>query len=176
MMHAVMNLINSLYKIRTCKYDLSEKNIANNKYRVCLEYHIGNCLGPCAGHQSLESYDAQISEIKEILKGNISGLMRMLKKRMEICVEKLEFESAHFIKQNLEILAKYQSKSAVVHPSLPNTDVFTVVSDLNNAYVNYMKVIDGAVIQSHTLSFKKKLEEYDIKIIMEHEKEVKELF
>ncbi len=176
MMRAVLNLVNSMYKIRTCKYDLSEKNIERQKYRVCLEYHIGNCLGPCAGHQSEESYNDQIEDIKQILKGNIAGLIRLLKKRMAHYAEKLEFESAQFLKDNIKALEKYQSKSAVVHSSLPNTDVFTTASDINTTYVNFMRVVDGGVIQSHTMTFKKKLEEPEATMIERGMGEVAELF
>lgn len=176
MMRAVLELVNSLYKIRTCKYDLSKRNIENKKYKVCLEYHIGNCLGPCEGHQSEADYNKQIDEIVEILKGNISGLLRMMKTRMEYHAKKLEYEDAQYLKDSISVLEKYRSKSAVVHPSLPDTDVFTVVSDLNSGYVNYMKVISGAIVQSHTMSFKKKLDEEDNVLIEQGIAEVSNSF
>lgn len=161
MMRTLLTLIRQLYKIRTCNYVLSEKNIKAGKFKVCLEYHIGNCKGPCEGLQSHEDYMQQIEEIREIIKGNISSVIHILEKRMLNHAEKLEYELAHEIKEQIDILNKYKSKSTVVNPALSNVDVFTVVSDLHNGYVNYFKVVDGAIIQSHTIMYRKRLEESD---------------
>lgn len=165
MMKTLLNLVKQLYKIRTCKYDLSEENIAKGKFKVCLEYHIGNCRGPCEGKQSHEDYMVQIDEIKEILKGNISHVLVVLRERMNAHVEKLEFEFAQELKENIELLNRYKSRSTVVNPNMGNVDVFSVSSDLHNGYVNYLKIVDGAVIQSHTMSYKKKLDESDSSLV-----------
>lgn len=165
MMKTLLNLIRQLYKIRTCKYDLSEKNIAAGKFKVCLEYHIGNCKGPCEGLQSHEDYMLQITDIKEIIKGNISSVITILEHRMNDYAEKMEYESAFEIKENIDILQRYKSKSTIVNPAIGNVDVFSVISDLHNGYVNYLKVVDGAVIQSHTMAYKKKLEESDSELL-----------
>lgn len=158
-MNTLLRLIRRLYKIRTCKYDLSAANIEKGKFKVCLEYHIGNCLGPCEGKQSREEYDAQIADIREIIRGNISAVLGVLKDRMNQFAERLEFEKAQYIKEKLDILQNYRSKSTVVNPAVGNVDVLAAVSDLHAGYVNYMKVADGAVIRSFTMHFRKKLEE-----------------
>lgn len=165
MMKTLLNLVRQLYKIRTCKYDLSEKNIEKGKFKVCLEYHIGNCLGPCEGFQSHADYLSQIADIKQILKGNISSVISILEQRMNTYAEKMQYEEAQGLKDKIEILQRYKSKSTIVNPSMNNLDVFSVVSDLHNGYVNYLKVIDGAVIQSHTMAYKKKLEETDADLL-----------
>src|SRR5690606_5961334 len=165
MMKTLLGLIRQLYKIRTCKYDLSEKNIALGKFKVCLEYHIGNCRGPCEGLQSHEDYMLQITEVKEIIKGNIGSVISILENRMNVFADKMEYESAFEIKENIDTLLRYKSKSTVVNPAIGNVDVFSVISDLHNGYVNYLKVVDGAVIQSHTMAYKKKLEESDAELL-----------
>ncbi|MFN2422590.1 MAG: GIY-YIG nuclease family protein, partial [Cryomorphaceae bacterium] len=114
-MNTLLRLIRRLYKIRTCKYDLSASNIERGKFKVCLEYHIGNCLGPCEGKQTAEEYDGQIDDIREIIKGNISSVLTVLKTRMNEFAEKMEFEKAQYIKDKLETLQKYRSKSTVVN-------------------------------------------------------------
>ncbi len=165
MMRTLLNLVTQLYKIRTCKFDLSEANIAKGKFRVCLEYHIGNCLGPCEGRQSIESYMAQIEDIREILKGNISMVISLLQKRLDDHVEALEYEKAHDLKERIELLHRFKSKSTVVNPSIGNVDVFSVCSDMHNGYVNYLKIVDGAVIQTYTMAYKKKLDESDERLV-----------
>ena len=165
MMKTLLNLVRQLYKIRTCKYDLSEKNIEKGKFKVCLEYHIGNCLGPCEGFQSHDDYLAQIADIKLIIKGNISSVISILENRMNTYAEKMQYEDAQGLKDKIDILQRYKSKSTIVNPSMNNVDVFSVISDLHNGYVNYLKVIDGAVIQSHTMAYKKKLEETDAELL-----------
>jgi excinuclease ABC subunit C len=159
MMHTVLELIRSLYPIRNCKLNLSRKNIESGKYKVCLEYHIGNCLGPCEDKQTENDYDKNIKEIREIIKGNISTIIRELKKKMMAHAEHLEFEKAQIIKEKLEQLENYQSKSTVVNPKINNVDVFSIITDERFAYVNFLRVVNGAIVQAHTVELKKKLEE-----------------
>lgn len=161
MMHTLLDLIRQLYKLRTCNLVLNDENIKKHKFKVCLEYHIGNCLGPCEGLQTKEDYNENIKQIKEIIKGNISGVIRHLKDLMRQYSEKLEFENAQLIKEKIEILEKYQSKSAVVSNSITNVDVFSIDCVEDIACVNYLKVVDGTIVQAHTIEIKKKLDESD---------------
>jgi excinuclease ABC subunit C len=172
-MKTLLKLIRRIYKIRTCKYDLSQSNIEKGKFKVCLEYHIGNCLGPCEGKQTEEDYMSQISDIREIIKGNVSGVISHLESRMKYYSEKLEFELAQDIKDKIDQLNSYKSKSTIVNPSVGNVDVFGLVTDLHNAYVNFMKVVDGSIIQSHTMTFKKRLDESDAELITQGIAEIK---
>jgi len=158
-MHTVLDLIKQLYKLRNCNFNLSEENIKANKFKVCLEYHIGNCKAPCIGKEAEEDYMISITSIKEIIKGNIHSVARHLKELLQQHVEKLEFEKAQLIKEKIDLLEKFQSKSTVVSPSINNVDVFSIVTDDKFGYVNYFKVINGAIIQSHTIELKKKLDE-----------------
>ncbi|MCZ4407765.1 excinuclease ABC subunit UvrC [Cryomorphaceae bacterium 1068] len=172
-MKTLLKLIRRIYKIRTCKYDLSQKNIEQGKFKVCLEYHIGNCLGPCEGKQTEEDYMAQIKDIREIIKGNVAGVISHLESRMKFYSEKLEFELAHDIKDKIDQLNSYKSKSTIVNPAVGNVDVFGLVTDLHNAYINFMKVVDGSIIQSHTMTFKKRLDESDEELITQGIAEIK---
>ncbi len=176
MMKTLLKLIRQIYKIRTCKYDLSASNIEKGKFKVCLEYHIGNCLGPCEGLQSHEDYTAQIEQIKQIIKGNVTEVIHRLEQVMNEYSENLAFEKAQNIKEKIDILSGYQIKSAVVNPAISNVDVFSISSDMVNAYVNFMRVVDGSVIQSHTMTFKKRLEENDAHIISLAIAEVRSLY
>ncbi len=159
MMHTLLDLIRELYPLRTCSHQLSLENIQAKKFKVCLEYHIGNCKGACEGLQTVEDYNASIQNIKEILKGNTSTVIKNCKQLMQQFAEKLDFENAQTIKEKIELLEKYQSKSLVVHPSIHNVDVYSFTEDDEIGYVNFMKIINGAIIQSHTLELKKKLDE-----------------
>ncbi|MFA4853157.1 MAG: excinuclease ABC subunit UvrC, partial [Bacteroidales bacterium] len=161
MMNTLLDLIRQLYPLRTCKFKLTGENINNGKFKVCLEYHIGNCKGPCEGYQTEEDYNSIISQIQEIIKGNISAVEKQLKALMTAYSESMEYEKAQEIKGKLQLLERYQGKSTVVNPSINNVDVFSVISDENNAYVNFLKVVHGAVIQSHRVEIKKKLDEPD---------------
>lgn len=172
-MKTLLKLIRRMYKIRTCKYDLSRSNIEKGKFKVCLEYHIGNCLGPCEGKQTEADYMAQINDIREIIKGNVSGVISHLEERMNFHSEKLEFELAHDMKDKIDQLNSYKSKSTIVNPSVGNVDVFGLVTDIHNAYVNFMKVVDGSIIQSHTMTFKKRLDESDEELITKGIAEIK---
>ncbi|MBK9400325.1 MAG: excinuclease ABC subunit UvrC [Bacteroidetes bacterium] len=159
MINTMLELINTLYKLRTCNLVLSPANIAKKKFRVCLEFHVGNCFGPCEGLQSKADYDTSIDGIKDILKGNINNVIRHLEDLMKKQAAAFEFEGAQMSKEKIEILEKYKGRSVIVHPTINNVDVFSYVDEQNSAFVNYMKVMSGAVVQSFTLEMKKKLEE-----------------
>ena len=159
MVRTLLDLFRHLYPLRTCNYNLSKENIAKKKYKVCLEYHIGNCKAPCIGKYAEDSYNENIRQIKDILKGNISSVIKYLKDLMEAYVTDLEFEKAEEIRKRLESLKNYQSKSTVVNPKMNDVDVFSFIEDDTAGYVNYIRVINGAIIQSHTMEFRKKLNE-----------------
>ena len=166
MKHAVLDLIRKLYKPRTCSHNLSAQHIEQGKYRLCLEYQIGNCLGGCEGLQTVENYDQNIQEIRSILKGNIQSLIKPLKEKMADLAENLQFELAQEIKEKIQVLEKYQARSTVVNPSIHNVDVFSIVTDVNAAYVNFMKINNGSVIQSSTIEMKKKLDETEEELLI----------
>ncbi len=157
--NTLLDLFRTEYKLRTCNYNLSEKNIKEGKYKVCLEYHLGNCEGPCEGLISAEQYNQGIEEITDILKGNISGVIKHLEHRMDKMAGDLNFEAAQKIKEKYESLKRYQSKSTVVSPTITDVDVFTIEEDSKIAYVNYLRVINGAIIQTYTLEIKKGIDE-----------------
>lgn len=159
MMYALLELIKKLYPLRNCSLNLSPENIAKKKYKICLEYHIGNCLGACEGLQTETDYTDSINHIKYILKGNISSVLKHLKVMMGEYAEKMEFEKAQTVKEKIELLEKFQSKSTVVSPTVENADVFSIVTDEDYAYVNYLNIMNGAIIQGHTIELKKKLDE-----------------
>jgi len=158
---ALLSLIKELYPLRTCAYNLSANNIANKKYKICLEYHIKNCKGACEGLQTEKDYMEDIKEIRNIIKGNFKNSLQRFETLMFDFADKSEFEEAQKIKEKIALLANYQSKSTVVNPSITNVDVFTIISDESFAYVNFFKISNGAIIQSHTIEIKKKLEETD---------------
>lgn len=160
-MKVLLGLIKELYQIRTCNYDLTDKNIENNKYKVCLEYHIGNCLGPCEGYQTEEEYNEQISAIRNIIKGEFNEAKQYLTNQMIKYASELKFEKAQVIKEKIESLQNYQARSTIVSPTITNVDVFSITSDEEYAYVNFMKIYHGAIIQSYTEEWKKKLDETD---------------
>jgi excinuclease ABC subunit C len=161
MMHAVLDLIKKLYPIRTCSLPLSQKNIDAGKFKVCLEYHLGNCLGPCAGKQSEAQYDESIQGIRDILKGNYSDLIKGYKRLMNACATNYAFEEAAVYKSRIDTLEQFQARSTIVTADIHNTDVFSLVSDANCGYVNYMKVNNGVIVQSYSTEIKKKMEESD---------------
>lgn len=158
-MNALLELIKKLYHVRTCNYNLSQENIDAEKFKVCLEFHIGNCLGPCEGRQSEADYNESIANIRQIIKGNAGEVIRHFSLQMTAAAERLEFEHAQMIKTKIDLLARYQSRSTVVNPAINNVDVFSIVGDDKYGYVNFMKIANGSVIQSHTVEMKKKLEE-----------------
>ena len=155
----LLELFRKLFKLRNCKLNLSEENIRQKKFKVCLEYHIGNCLGPCVGKMALEDYMKNIDQIKEILKGNISGVIKYLKDLMRKYADEMKFEEAASIKEKLELLEKFQSRSTVVSNTISDVDVFTISQDEAFAYVNYLKIIRGAIVQTYTMEIKKVLDE-----------------
>ena len=164
-MNNILELLKNLYHFRTCRYDLSEKNIEEGKFKVCLEYHIGNCKGPCEGLQSEEDYNADIEQATNILKGNLGVARTYFREKMQEAAESLEFERAQEYKTKIELLAKYQAKSLVVNDHIGDTDVFTIVSDDQMAYVNYLKANKGAIVLTKTIEVKKKLDESDEDIL-----------
>lgn len=155
----LLGLFKTEYKLRTCNYNLTEENIKNGKYKVCLEYHIGNCSGPCEGHISEEKYNQGIADINDILKGNISGVIKHLKDIMAEMADSLNFEEAAKIKEKYDSLKRYQSRSTIVSPNITDVDVFSIEEDEKFAFVNYLKVIKGAIIQTFTLEIRKALNE-----------------
>jgi excinuclease ABC subunit C len=161
----LLDLIRELYPLRTCKYDLSKEKIAVKKYKVCLEYHLGNCNGPCEDFQIEQEYLETIKAIRNIVKGNFKESLKKFQNIMQLFSEKMEFEEAQKIKEKLDLLSNYQSKSTIVNPSINNVDVFSIISDENYGYVNFFKIANGAIIQSHTTEIKKKLDESDKKIL-----------
>ena len=158
---ALLSLIKELYPLRSCAYNLSSENIQSGKYKVCLEYHIKNCKGACEGLQSEQDYDQDVKEIRNIIKGHFGSSLKRFEKLMFDFAEKAEFEEAHKIKEKIEMLSNYQARSTVVNPSITNVDIFSIVSDESFAYVNFLKITNGAIIQSHTVELKKKLDEDD---------------
>ena len=159
MVYTLLKLINGLFKLRTCNYLLDENNIKKEKFKVCLEFHIGNCLGGCEGHELREDYDKKINQIKNILKGNIKQVKDFLIEQMNDFSDKLEFEDAQLMKESLLQIEDYQNKSTVVSNTINNVDVFGLYSDDERYFVNFFKVFDGAIIQSHTAEVKAKLDE-----------------
>jgi excinuclease ABC subunit C len=163
--NTILDLIKELYPLRTCNYDLSESNIRSKKYKVCLEYHIGNCKGPCEGFETLENYQKQVDAIRQILKGNFKDSMRDFKKMMQDLASEMKFEAAQKVKDKINVLENYQSRSTILNPKISNIDVFSIVSDETMAYVNLLQISHGAIIRSFTLELKKKLDETDEELL-----------
>ncbi|MGA2405208.1 MAG: excinuclease ABC subunit UvrC [Bacteroidales bacterium] len=159
MVKTLISLIRQLYKLRTCTHNLTESNIALAKFKVCLEYHLGNCKAPCVGKQTEDDYLENIEQIRDILKGNISTVIDHLKKTMVKYSEELHFEDAQLIKEKIEILSRFRSRSTVVSNTIRNVDVFAITQESDNAYVNYLKVVQGAVIQALTIELKIRVDE-----------------
>ncbi len=183
MVRTLLDLIRKLYRLRTCSYNLSEKKISEGHYKVCLEYHIGNCKGACTGKEKEEDYNLSIAQIIEILKGNIFIVTSHLKGLMERYSGEMKFEKAQAIKEKLEIIEKYRGRSTVVNPRIKDVDVFGYTEDGEKAYVNFLKVIRGAVVQSHTIELIRRMEESKEEVIslaitelrQIHESEAKEV-
>ena len=159
MVRTLLEFIRQIYQVRTCHLNLAQDQIDKGKYTVCLEHHIGNCLGPCVGKQSEADYAQTIIDVKNILKGNIVQVINHLKGTMTQLASELRYEEAHAVKEKLEHLENYRSKSTVVNPDIHNVDVFTILDDIGIAYVNFLKVANGAIIQSHTVEIKKRMDE-----------------
>ena len=164
--HILMDLIKGLYPLRNCNYDLSRKNIEAGKFKVCLEYHLGNCLGPCENLFSEEDYMENIEAIRNIVKGNFKESLNKFRTQMKQLADDLNFEEAQRMKEKIDILENYQSKSTVVNPKINNVDVFTIISDESYGYVNFLQISHGAIIRSHTMEIKKKLDETDEDLLL----------
>ena len=155
----LLDLIKGLYPLRTCNYDLSSEKIEAKKYKVCLEYHLGNCHAPCENKLSQEDYDENIKAIRAIIKGNFKSSLEGFKMQMQQYAEAMEFEDAQKIKEKLDILQNYQAKSTIVNPKISDVDVFSIITDETYGYVNFLQLSYGSIIRSHTIEIKKKLDE-----------------
>jgi len=162
----LLELIRQLYPVRTCSYLLSQELIERKKYKVCLEYHLGNCKGPCEGFQDEMDYNQSILQIKQILKGNIQDVIHFIGQRMEQSAREYRFEEAELYKQKQEALKRFQSKSSIVNPAIKHVDVFSIVSGKKQAFVNFIKVVNGAIIQTHTIELRKMLNETDEELLL----------
>ena len=174
--HTLLDLIRSVYPLRTCTYDLAPEKIAADKFKVCLEYHLGNCKGPCEDHQSEEDYHRQIRDIREIVKGNFKSSLHYFKSQMKALAREMKFEEAQQIKEKIEVLENYQVKTTIVNPKINNVDVFTIISDDSFAYVNFLQLSHGSIIRSHTMEIKKKLEETDGELLQLAITEIRQRF
>ncbi|WP_353776970.1 excinuclease ABC subunit UvrC [Winogradskyella sp. 3972H.M.0a.05] len=172
----LLDLIKGLYQLRTCNYDLSEEKIKAGKYKVCLEYHLGNCKGPCEGLQTETDYHENIKSIKDILKGNFKNSLQQFKNQMKMFAEEMQFEDAQKVKEKIEILENYQAKSTIVNPKISNVDVFSITSDESYGYVNFLQLSYGSIIRSHTMEIKKKLQESDEELLQLAITEIRQRF
>ncbi|MBN2519919.1 MAG: excinuclease ABC subunit UvrC [Bacteroidales bacterium] len=159
MVKTLLELFRQLYPLRTCKHSLTLKNIQARKFKVCLEYHIGRCMAPCIGEYDLEKYQNHINDIKAILKGNITTVTGYMKDLMMSFASEYKFEEAELVKQKLAVLDKFQSKSTVVSPKITNVDVYSIIDDDKSAFINFLKVVNGAIIQAQTVEYRKRLNE-----------------
>ena len=174
--YTLLELIRGLYTLRTCNYDLSEEKIQSGKYKVCLEYHLGNCLGPCEGHETEAEYAKNVKAIREIIKGNFKDSLNQFRAQMKSLAASMHFEEAQKIKEKIEVLANYQARSTVVNPKISNVDVFSIVSDESYGYVNFLQLSYGSIIRSHTLELKKKLQESDKQLLALAVTEIRQRF
>jgi len=176
MMHTLLDLIRQLYQIRSCSLNLSPANVRTGKYKVCLEFHINNCQGACEGLQTEDNYGQSLQEIRNILRGNISVVRQHLAGMMKDYADTYEFEKAHVVKEKIVLLDRFQSKSSIVSPSIHNIDIFSYVDDPTAAYINFMKVISGSIIQAHTVEIRKKLDESPEELLLLAITELRERF
>lgn len=165
MMHTILGLIKETYPLRTCNLALTRANIEKGKFKVCLEYQLGNCKGPCQDYQSEADYDHNISEITDVLNGKIGNVVRSLKSDLDKAVSELNFEQAHRLKRKQDLLENYQSKSTVVNSSITDVDVFSIASEEKYAFVNFLKVMNGTITQTQTIELKKRLDETDEELL-----------
>ena len=172
----LLDLIKELYPLRTCTYDLSHQNINEGKYKVCLEYHLKNCKGACENLETESHYNNSIKAIRNIIKGNFKEGLEKFQEMMLVCAEKMEFEEAQKIKEKLSLLGNYQSKSTIINPAINNVDVFSIISDETHGYANFLKISNGAIIQSHTTEIKKKLAETDTELLTHFIVEIRQRF
>lgn len=161
----ILELIKQLFPLRTCKLNLSPENIEAGKFKVCLEYHIKNCLGPCEGYESATAYEEKIQQVKNILKGNFGAVKTHFKREMQVFAAQMEFEKAQQIKEKLDVLEDYQSKSTVVSHTIADVDVFSIACDEKSAFVHYMKIVDGALINMHTQELIKNLDDDEVDLL-----------
>jgi excinuclease ABC subunit C len=165
-MYFLLDLIKQMYPLRNCSLNLSKENIDKQKFRPCLEFHIGRCKAPCVNKQTSEDYDENINEIRQIIKGDLGFALRDLKVKMNQAANRYDFEIAENIKNKIDALSAYQSKSTIVHPSITNIDVINIISDDKNAYAHYFKIINGAIIHAQTIELKKKIDESDEELLL----------
>jgi excinuclease ABC subunit C len=175
-MYTVLDLIKQLYPLRTCNLALTQENIRAGKFKVCLEYHLKNCKGPCVGDQSEAEYARTLEAVRSLLRGHLRQAKRLLTQQMEEHAASWEYEAAQEAKDRLELLEKYQAKSTVVNPAVGDADVYTILSDAEFAYVNGLVIREGAVVRGHTLEFKKKLDETDADLLAVGVVELRSLF
>ena len=164
-MHTVLDLVRKLYPIRSCSLPLTKPNIEAGKFKVCLEYHLGNCKGPCEGKQSLEDYEQNVENIRKIIRGNFGEAIRELKAMMQEKAANYEFEEAHILKEKIETLENFQARSTIVNPGIHNVDVFSIATDNHSGYVNFMKINNGVIVQGYTAEVKKKMDESDEELL-----------
>jgi excinuclease ABC subunit C len=165
-MYALLDFLRKMHPLRTCNLNLTDDNIKSGKFKTCLEFQIGNCMAPCVGKQTHEDYDRHIRHIRKILKGNIAEVIKENKEQMQQHADRMEFEVAQEIKERIALLEHYQARSTVVQPYIHNIDVFSIICDDKFGYVNYMKIMSGCVIQSHTIELKKKLDEAEEELLL----------
>jgi len=165
MMRTQLDLVKQLYPLRTCALNLTKENIARQKFKICLNYHIGTCKGPCEGWQTKEEYDESIAQIRNILKGNITTVIQQMKTLMNGYAEAFRFEEAERTKNRIALLERFRSKSTIVNPSISNVDVFSYEDDIQCAYVNCLRIVDGAVIQAHNVEIVKRLDEQPAELL-----------
>ena len=163
--YTLLDLIKGLFSLRTCNYDLAEDKIANQKFKVCLEFHLGNCKGACEGKEFEADYLQNLASVREILKGNFKNSLSVFKNQMKALSADLKFEEAQILKEKISILENYQSKSTIVNPKISDVEVYSIVSDERYAYVNFLQVSHGAIIRAHTMELKKKLDEPDPELL-----------
>lgn len=175
-MHALLDLIKQLFPLRTCSYDLSEQNIAKKKFKVCLDFHIGKCKGPCENKQAFEEYDANMKKIRKIIKGELNVALKDLKTEMHALSDNLEFEEAEELKKKIDVLENYQAKSTIVHPSITDTDVFAAIHVDNVSYISYFKIYNGAIVQAQILELKKQLDESEEDMLVFGINEIRQRF
>lgn len=157
----LLDLIKSVYQLRTCTFHLSQEKIEAGKFKACLEFHLGNCKAPCEGLQDVDEYQRQVDDIREIVKGNFKSSLQYFRHQMKKLAADMEFEKAQQIKEKIEVLENYQVKSTIVNPKINNVDVFSIVSDNDYAYINFLQLSHGSIVRSHTMEIKKKLAETD---------------
>lgn len=177
-MHAILEIVKKLYKPRTCRFPITKEGIEQKKYKPCLEYHLGNCSAPCIGKQSYEDYQQDMAQARQILKGNTREVQRLMKAKMEECAAELRFEEAEVYKQRYIALENFAAKSEIVSYTIADVDVFSIVNDdsKKNAFINYLHVTNGAINQSFTFEYKRKLEETDAELLNEAIPEIRERF